>query len=173
MHHLQINSQTSAEPEAKSQPSPGKQRIETESEQDEGIDSAIESRSLSINTSDEVCTDVQSSISSNLFTFFFQNDPKTTKKPVRSVHSSSTRRKAERLFSTGSEFESSSARTITPENSNESGVYSQSGREIDTDSHDGEKWETRSIWTDFNSNAFVLDRLSPFPKINYSQPDRV
>lgn len=51
--------------------------------------------------------------------------------PTRSVHSSSTRRKAERLFSNGSDFESTSARTLTPERSNESGVYSQSTRDTE------------------------------------------
>ena len=45
------------------------------------------------------------------------------------------------MFSNGSDLESGSARTITPENSNESGVYSQSGRDIDYESHDGEKYE--------------------------------
>jgi len=55
-------------------------------------------------------------------------------KSIQSVHSSSTRRRIDRLFSTGSDIESTSARTITPENSNESGVYSQqSGREIEID----------------------------------------
>ncbi|CAF0770441.1 unnamed protein product [Didymodactylos carnosus] len=84
---------------------------------DEGTDSAIESRSLSINTSDEGLSQEQDS-----------NNP--LKKPIRSLHSSSTRRKADKIFS---DFESISTRTLTPENSNESGVYSQysSGRELD------------------------------------------
>lgn len=93
---------------------PSKRQLDNDS-----IDSAIESRSLSINTSEDSV---------------FENDSKQTKKSIRSVHSSSTRRKIDRLFSTGSDIEPTSARTITPENSNESGVYSQqSGREIDID----------------------------------------
>jgi hypothetical protein len=61
-------------------------------------------------------------------------------KPVRSLHSSSTRRKADRLFSTGSDIESPSARTLTPENSNESGVYSQLGREIENDTNTSSRY---------------------------------
>ncbi|CAF0803502.1 unnamed protein product, partial [Didymodactylos carnosus] len=85
-------------------------------ENDDGIDTALESRS--INTLDERLLPVQD-----------YNNP--LKKPVHSVHNSSTRRKADKIFS--SEYESLSTRTLTPENSNESGVYSQysSGRELD------------------------------------------
>jgi hypothetical protein len=93
--------------------------LDAENDHDEGIDSAIESRSLSINTSDDGLV---------------ENDSKQSKKPVRSLHSSSTRRKIDRLFNNGADFESASTRTITPENSNESGVYSQqSGRELDNE----------------------------------------
>ena len=77
-------------------------RFDSNVDQEEGPDSAIESQSLSNN-------------------------------PGRSVHSSSTRRRADRLFSNGSDLESVSARTLTPERSNESGVYSQSTR--DTNYH--------------------------------------
>lgn len=73
-------------------------RFDSNGDQEEGIDSAIDSQSNN---------------------------------PTRSVHSSSTRRKADRLFSNGSDLESTSARTLTPERSNESGIYSQSTRDTD------------------------------------------
>ncbi|CAF2855741.1 unnamed protein product, partial [Rotaria sp. Silwood2] len=110
-----------------------KRQFDSEIDHDEGIDSAIESRSLSINTPDD------NSIP--------ENDHKQSKKPVRSVHSSSTRRKIERLFSNGSDLDSTSTRTLTPENSNESGVYSQLGREIDNDIN-GSTRSTQSIGKD-------------------------
>ncbi len=64
------------------------------------------------------------------------------------MHSSSTRRKIDRLFSNGSDLESTSVRTLTPENSNESGVYSQqSGRELENESN-GTTRSTQSIGKD-------------------------
>ena len=100
---------------------------------DEGIDSAIESRSLSINTVDDGIREVtimpkQLFRLINIFYFYFLKN-----KITRSVHSSSTRRKVNRLFSNGSEPESTSARTLTPDN-NESGVYS-----TDTDTNGAKK----------------------------------
>ncbi|CAF3568864.1 unnamed protein product [Rotaria socialis] len=117
MHNLLTTSQVHSHQEQEQIAS--KRHFDSENDNDEGIDSAIESRSLSINTLEDNSTP--------------ENDHKQTKKPIRSVHSSSTRRKIERLFSNGSDLDSPSARTITPENCNESGVYSQSGREIEND----------------------------------------
>ncbi|CAF5075559.1 unnamed protein product, partial [Rotaria magnacalcarata] len=117
MHNLLTTSQVHSHQEQEQIAS--KRQFDSENDNDEGIDSAIESRSLSINTLEDNSVP--------------ENDHKQTKKPIRSVHSSSTRRKIERLFSNGSDLDSPSIRTITPENSNESGVYSQSGREIEND----------------------------------------
>lgn len=71
--------------------------------------------------------------------FIQQNRPQA-KKPARSVHSSSTRRKVSRLFNNGNDAESTSTRTLTPENSNESGVYSQSGRDTEHESNSATKY---------------------------------
>ncbi|CAF0871745.1 unnamed protein product [Adineta ricciae] len=104
-------------------------QLDSDLDHDEGIDSTIGSRSLSINTVDENQR---------------ENVQSTPKKPVRSVHSSSTRRKVTRLFSTNSDVESPSTHTLTPETSNESGVYSQSGRDTDYDTNSA----TRSLSKD-------------------------
>ncbi|CAF4151263.1 unnamed protein product [Rotaria sp. Silwood2] len=130
-HNLLVTSQVHNHQEQ--QQIQSKRQFDSEIDHDEGIDSAIESRSLSINTPDD------NSIP--------ENDHKQSKKPVRSVHSSSTRRKIERLFSNGSDLDSTSTRTLTPENSNESGVYSQLGREIDNDIN-GSTRSTQSIGKD-------------------------
>ena len=53
---------------------------------------------------------------------FFRNNHQQSNKPVRALHNSSTRHKITRLFSNGSDIESTSARTLTPEHSIESGV---------------------------------------------------
>ncbi|CAF4713645.1 unnamed protein product, partial [Rotaria sp. Silwood1] len=132
-HNLLATSQIRNYQEQQQQQVQSKRQFDSEIDHDEGIDSAIESRSLSINTLDD------SSVP--------ENDHKQSKKPVRSVHSSSTRRKIERLFSNGSDQESTSTRTLTPENSNESGVYSQLGREIENDTN-GSTRSTQSIGKD-------------------------
>ena len=53
VQHLPITSQTHTEQEHKQQPVQTKRHLDSENDHDEGIDSAIESRSLSINTSDD------------------------------------------------------------------------------------------------------------------------
>ncbi|UJR15557.1 hypothetical protein I4U23_002496 [Adineta vaga] len=103
--------------------------FDSDIDHDEGIDSAIGSRSLSINTVDENSP---------------ENNHSQSKKPVRSVHSSSTRRKVTRLFSTNSDLESPSVHTLTPATSNESGVYSPSVRETNHDNNSA----TRSLSKD-------------------------
>ncbi|CAF1618650.1 unnamed protein product, partial [Adineta ricciae] len=128
-HSLLVTSQVHQQNE---QPIQTKRHFDAELDHDEGIESATGSRSLSINT---------------LEGGGIENDSQQSKKPVRSVHSSSTRRKAERLFSTGSEFETVSARTLTPENSNESGVYSQPGGETENDTNRSSR-STQSINND-------------------------
>jgi hypothetical protein len=115
--------------------------FDSDIDHDEGIDSAIESQSLSINTPKENIREVKEKKGFFLKKIyipkkiFIQNPHQQSKKPVRSVHSSSTRRKINRLFNNDSDLESSVPRTITPENSNESGVYSQSGRDIEYDTN--------------------------------------
>ncbi|CAF1150733.1 unnamed protein product [Rotaria sordida] len=94
--------------------------FDSNTDHDEGTDSAIYSRSLSNNTTDES---------------IYENNGQQSKKPIRSVHSSSTRRKVNRLFSNGSDLQLTSVRTLTPENSNESGIYSQSGHDIEYNSN--------------------------------------
>ncbi|CAF0795206.1 unnamed protein product [Rotaria sordida] len=131
-HNLLTTSQVHSHQEPQQQIQ-SKRQFDSEIDHDEGIDSAIESRSLSINTLDDTSVP--------------ENDHKQSKKPVRSVHSSSTRRKIDRLFSNGSDIDPTSARTLTPENSNESGVYSQSGREIENDTNGSTK-STQSIGKD-------------------------
>ncbi|CAF3644622.1 unnamed protein product [Adineta steineri] len=101
-------------------------QLDSDMDHDEGIDSATGSRSLSINTSDDGKR---------------ENNHQQSKKPARSVHSSSTRRKVNRLFSTNSDLESPSTHTLTPETSNESGVYSPSGRDTEYDANSA----TRSL----------------------------
>ena len=138
-----VTSQAYNHPER--QPIQQKRQFDAEPDHDESVDSAIESRSVSINTGDDGDLEVLSKLVSlprircQQAPPFIQNEQRKSKKPVRSVHSSSTRRKVDRLFSTGSDFESASARTLTPENSNESGVYSQSGRDPEHDTNAAEK----------------------------------
>ncbi|CAF0741521.1 unnamed protein product [Adineta steineri] len=153
-HSLLITSQVHNQQEQQQQQTPPKRHFDSENDHDEGIGSAVESRSLSINTSDDG---------------IIENDHKQSIKPVRSVHSSSTRRKVDRLFSTGSDLESASARTLTPENSNESGVYSQSGRDIENDTNRS----TRSAQSIGNEQLFStrprLARSALKSKIDKSQ----
>lgn len=59
------------------------------------------------------------------------NKSESQSKSNRAVHSSSTRRKVDRLFSNGSEPEVLSARTLTPERNNENRITTQTGRETD------------------------------------------
>ncbi|CAF2687738.1 unnamed protein product [Rotaria sp. Silwood2] len=126
--------------------------FDSNTDHDEGIvDSAIDSSSLSNNIINER---------------IFENNGQQTKKPIRSVHSSSTRRKVNRLFNNGSDLESTSARILTPENSNESGVYSQSGRDTEYNSNSS----TKSFGKDpLFSTKPRLARSGSKPKLDKSQ----
>ncbi|CAF4820808.1 unnamed protein product [Rotaria sp. Silwood1] len=125
--------------------------FDSNTDHDEGIDSAIDSRSLSNKTTHES---------------IHQNNGQQSKKPIRSVHSSSTRRKVNRLFNNGTDIESTSARTLTPENSNESGIYSQSGRDTEYNSNSS----TRSFGKDqLFSTKPRLARSGSKPKLDKSQ----
>ncbi|CAF4271311.1 unnamed protein product [Rotaria socialis] len=126
-------------------------RLDSNTDYDEDIDSAIESRYIPNNTENGS---------------IHQTNGHQSKKPARSVHSSSTRRKVNRLFNNGSDLESTSARTLTPENSNESGVYSQSGRDTEYNSNSS----TRSVGKDqlFTTKP-RLARSGSKPKADKSQ----
>ena len=64
----------------------------------------------------------------------FVSSPQSHSKSIRAVHSSSTRRKVDRLFSNGSDPEVSTARTLTSERNNENRTHTQARRETDPES---------------------------------------